>query len=338
MSLSEMESKSIGSENSTLEVIGKERGFEGEEFIVKHHPSGNISRIVDTFAEMFPMWVSRILITADTLEWALTSATAATGFAVSIIMSPAEAGIEKTLSPSQTPDGRPGVIIQIYHRTGHELKGQMITRLGQCVMTCPTTAAFDILEGAVKKLKVGKSLSLFGDGFQKKDNISGHVVWRIPVMEGEFLIESKFGVKRGVAGGNFLIFAKDKSAGLASAEAAVKAIKEKCDGVVLTFPGGICRSGSKVGSMKYKLPASTNHPFCPTLRGITPDSQIPEGVNSVYELVINGLDLESVKKAMAEGIKASVRIPGVVKITAANYGGKLGPYQANLKEMLQLEK
>lgn len=332
MSRKEKELKSTGSENK-LEVIGRE---DNGDVIVKHQLSGNICRIEDTFAEMFPMWVGRVLITATTEEWAMTSATAATGFAVSIIMSPAEAGIEKKVPPSETPDGRPGVIFQIYHTFGHGLKSQMLTRIGQCVMTCPTTAAFNAMVGEpVKKLKIGQSLSLFGDGYQKQDSLSGRKIWRIPVMEGTFIIENRFGVKRGVAGGNFLILAKDVDSGLASANAAANAIR-KVDDVVLTFPGGVCRSGSKVGSMKYKMGASTNHPFCPTLRSITKDTQIPEGVTSVFELVINGLNLKSVQRAVAEGIKAAVEVPGVIKITAANYGGKLGPYKAVLKEVLNI--
>jgi len=329
MSQSETESKSIASE-SELEVVGRE----GEELIVRHRQTGNVSRVVDTFAEMFPMWVGRVLITAATEEWALTSARAATGFAVSIIMSPAEAGIEKTLPPEKTPDGRPGAVIQVYHTFGYGVKDQLIRRVGQCILTCPTTAAFNAMEGAKKRLKIGASLRFFGDGFEKKDKIGNRTVWRIPVMEGEFLIEDRFGVKRGVAGGNFLILAKDQKAGLESAVRAAEAIR-RVEGAVLTFPGGVCRSGSKVGSMKYKLPASTNNPFCPTLKSVA-GSQLPAEVNSVYELVINGLDLQAVKQAMTEGVKAALRVPGVVKITAANYGGKLGPYRAYLKEALEL--
>ncbi|MEM2091918.1 MAG: formylmethanofuran--tetrahydromethanopterin N-formyltransferase, partial [Candidatus Bathyarchaeia archaeon] len=171
--------------------------------------------IEDTFAEMFEMWASRVLITAENEKWALTAAEAATGFASSIIGSPAEAGIERLVPASETPDGRVGVLIQIYHRTRSDLKRQMIARIGQCVMTCPTTAAFNALEGTARKLKVGRSLRFFGDGFQKFDEMYGRKVWRIPVMEGEFIVESSFGVKKGVAGGNFFIMAKDLKSGLA---------------------------------------------------------------------------------------------------------------------------
>ena len=334
MSRKEKTSKSSESANE-LKVVRHDK--KAGEFVVKHRQTGNISRVVDTFAEMFPMWAGRILITADNEKWALTAARTATGFAASIIMSPAEAGIEGVVPPDKTPDGRVGALIQIYHMTRRELKAQMGLRLGQCVMTCPTTAAFDALPKAKRRLKVGRSLRLFGDGFQKRDVVEGRKVWRIPVMEGEFTVEDSFGVVKAVAGGNFLILAESQKAGLEASEAAVNAISQSARGVILPFPGGICRSGSKSGSMKYKLKASTNHPFCPKLKKIVPDSQVPENVNSVYEIVINGLNSKVVEKAMAEGIKATVKTPGVVKISAGNYGGKLGPFRAYLKEVLQLQ-
>lgn len=324
----------MSSNNASGELGLVERG-EGY-FKVRHLQTGNVCTIDDTFAEMFRMWVGRILVTADTEEWALTAARTATGFASSIIMSPAEAGIEKVVSASETPDGRPGVIIQIYHTFGYALNAQMVSRIGQCVMTCPTTAAFNAqLETPAKLLRIGKSLSYFGDGFQSRDTFGERKIWRIPVMEGEFIVERRFAVRRGVAGGMFLILAKNKASGLASAEAAVGAIR-KTDEIILPFPGGICRSGSKVGSLKYKLPASTNHLYCPTLRDVVQESKVPPEVSCVYEIVINGLNLKSVKNAMAEGIKAAISIPDVLRISSANYGGKLGPHKAVLKEILGL--
>ena len=293
--------------------------------------------IEDTFAEMFSMWAGRVLITADNEKWALTAARVATGLATSIIMSPAEAGIESTMAPDETPDGRVGALIQIYQRARRELKNQMILRISQCIMTCPTTAAFDALPEAKRRLKVGRSIRLFGDGFQRRDMVGERKVWRIPVMEGEFVVEDRFGAVKAVAGGNFLVLAESRKAGLQASEEAVNAISQRVEGVILPFPGGICRSGSKSGSMKYKLAASTNHPFCPRLKKIVSDSQVPDKVNSIYEIVINGLNLDVVKKAMAEGIKAAVKVPGVVKISAGNYGGRLGPFRAYLKEVLELK-
>jgi len=299
--------------------------------------SGNTCEIVDTFAEMFPMWAGRVLITADNEKWALMAARTATGFASSIIMSPAEAGIEGIASPEETPDGRVGALIQIYHRTRRDLKSQMVLRVGQCIMTCPTTAAFDALPQARRRLKVGRSLRLFGDGFQKKDIIAGRKVWRIPVMEGEFVVEDSFGATRAIAGGMLLILAETEKAGLQAAEDSVNAIKQKVRGIILPFPGGICRSGSKVGSIKYKLGASTSHLFCPRLKKIIPDSKVPDNVNAVYEVIINGLNMEAVKRAMSEAVRAAASIPGVVRISASNYGGKLGPYKAFLKEVLEIK-
>jgi len=298
--------------------------------------NGNTCEIVDTFAEMFPLWAGRILVTSDNERWALTAAAVATGFATSVIMSPAEAGIEGIVPADKTPDSRVGVLIQVYSRDRFELKKQMILRIGQCIMTCPTTSAFDAMPNAKRKLKIGRSIRLFGDGFQRKGLVGGKRVWRIPVMDGEFIVEDTFGAAKAVAGGNFLMFAKDRGSGLKAAEEAVKAIKNKTSEVILPFPGGICRSGSKAGSLKYKLKASTNHPFCPQLKKLVPDSQLPEDVNCVYEIVINGLTVEAVKRAMGEGVKAAARVPGVVRISAGNYGGRLGPYKAFLKEVLDI--
>jgi formylmethanofuran--tetrahydromethanopterin N-formyltransferase len=284
------------------------------------------------------MWAGRIVITAANEKWALIAERTARGFASSIIMSPAESSVEGLVSSEQTPDQRPGAIIQIYHNSRSELKHQMSLRMGQCIMTCPTTAAFDALPKAKRRIKIGRSLRLFGDGFQKSGEISGRKVWRIPVMEGEFIVEDDFGIMKAVASGNMLILAKDWKAALTASETAKEAITKNVPGVIMPFPGGLCRAGSKVGSLNYKLPASTNHQYCPTIKKLVDDTRVPEDVNSVYEIVINGLNQKVVKNAMGVGIKTAIKVPGVVKITAGNYGGKLGPYKANLKEVLNLEQ
>jgi len=307
-----------------------------EKIFTYESENGNVCEIIDTFAEMFPLWAGRVLVTADSEKWALTAANVATGFATSVIMSPAEANIEGAVSADKTPDNRPGVLIQIFNRNRFELKNQMILRIGQCIMTCPTTSAFDAMPNAKRRLKVGRSIRLFGDGFQRKGMVGNRKVWKIPVMEGDFIVEDTFGAAEAVAGGNFLILAKDKISGLKAAEEAVEAIKARTSEVMLPFPGGICRSGSKAGSLKYKLRASTNHPFCPSLKTVVSDSQVPENVNCVYEVVINGLSVEAIKRAMGEGIKAAANVQGVVRISAGNYGGKLGPYKAFLKEVLEV--
>ncbi len=317
--------------NSELRVTEKGQGW----FKVTNS-HGAVMIIEDTFAEMFPMWAGRILITAENEKWAMTAARIATGFGTSIIMSPAETGIETAAPKEQTPDGRTGTIIQIYHRNRLDLKSQMILRIGQCIMTCPTTAAFDVLPEAKRRMKVGRSLRYFGDGYQKRDTLFNRLVWRIPVMEGEFIVEDRFGAVHAIGGGNFLIMAEDQKAGLHAAEEAVHAINQLNEKVILPFPGGVCRSGSKAGSLKYKLKASTFHQFCPKLKKLVPDSKVPDDVNSVYEIVIDGLALESIKRAMAVGVQAAAGVSGVLRISAGNYGGKLGPYRADLKEVLGL--
>lgn len=294
----------------------------------------NNVEIEDTFAEMFPMWLARVLITASNEKWALTAGQVTTGFASSIIASPAEAGIERVVPPSQTPDNRPGCIIHLYHRFRTNLRFQLISRIGQCVLTCPTTAAFNALPNTKRKAKAGEALSQFGDGYARRDVLYNREVWRIPVMEGEFVIEEAFGMKKAIAGGMFLILAENAAAGLKAAERAVEAART-VEGIALPFPGGICRSGSKVGSRKYKLGASTNDAFCPSLREKVEGSQVPEGVASVYEIVINGINLDSVRESVARAIDAATRIPGIVKITSSNYGGKLGPYKLQLKDLVK---
>jgi len=294
----------------------------------------NNVEIEDTFAEMFPMWLSRVLITAANEKWALTAGQVTTGFASSIIASPAEAGIERVVPPDQTPDKRPGCLIHIYHRFRNSLRFQLISRIGQCVLTCPTTAAFNALPNTKRKAKAGEALSQFGDGYAKRDVLYGREVWRIPVMEGEFVIEEAFGMKKAIAGGMFLILAESAAAGLQAAERAVEAART-VEGIALPFPGGICRSGSKVGSRKYKLGASTNDAFCPSLRGSIEGSQVPENVTSVYEIVINGINLDSVRESVARSMEAATRVPGIVKITSSNYGGKLGPYKLQLKDLVK---
>jgi formylmethanofuran--tetrahydromethanopterin N-formyltransferase len=150
-------------------------------------------------------------------------------------------------------------------------------------LTCPTTAASTQRK---RTLNVGSSLRYFGDGFQKKAMVGGRKCWKIPVMEGNFIVEDGFGAMEAIAGGNFMIFAETQEAGLKASEAAAEAIRADAPDVIMIFPGGVCRAGSKAGSLKYKLKASTNHPYCPTLRTLVPDSVVPEGVTCVYEIVV----------------------------------------------------
>jgi len=285
--------------------------------------------IEDTFAEAFKMRGARLIITAVNQRWVLTAAREATSFATSVIGCGCEAGIERTIPADETPDGRPGVSVLFFTMGLKGMRDQLMRRVGQCIMTCATTACFNGLESE-ERLKIGGMLRYFGDGFQTSKLLGGRRFWRIPVMEGEFLIEESFGVKRAIGGGNFLILGESAEATLEAAEKAVEAM-EKVKGVVMPFPGGIVRSGSKTTS-KYKfLHASTNTAYCPTIRRQT-ESALPEGVNSVLEIVIDGLTEDAVREAMRVGVEAACR-PGIVRISAGNYGGTLGQYQFHLREL-----
>jgi formylmethanofuran--tetrahydromethanopterin N-formyltransferase len=285
--------------------------------------------IEDTFAEGFKMWGSRLLITAANAQWARTCAQITTGFATSVIGCGCEAGIERELRPEETPDGRPGVSVLFFVSSSKTMEKQLVLRVGQGVMTCPTTACFNGLAGE-KEMKLGGSLRYFGDGFQISKLFEGRRMWRIPVMEGEFVIDETFGMARAVGGGNFLVLGESVAATLAATEAAVTAMQAVPE-VILPFPGGIVRSGSKVGS-KYKfLSASTNTAYCPTLRAQV-DSALPAGVNSVLEVVIDGLSEEAVAEAMRVGIEAACQ-KGIVRISAGNFGGELGQFQFHLEEL-----
>lgn len=291
-------------------------------------------RIVDTFAEAFGMRAARVIITAQTAEWAQTAGRSMTGFATSVIGCKVEAGIEAELPAATTPDLRPGVSVLLFALDAAGLQRQLIDRIGQTVLTCPTTACFDGLPDAPERVIVGGQLRHFGDKFQSSKVLEGQRYWRIPVMEGEFLVQEAFGVQKAIGGGNLLILATDQRAALAAAEAAVEAMRG-VRGVVMPFPGGVVRAGSKVGARKYKnMIASTNDAYCPTLRGREGvSSQLPEGVNSVLEIVVDGLDRPALERALRAGIDAACR-PGVVEISAGNYGGKLGKHHFHLHELL----
>jgi len=261
------------------------------------------------------------------------AATEATGFGTSVIMCPAEAGIERFASPSETPDGRPGVYVQICTFGYEALDEQLLERIGQCVLTAPTTAVFNGLPDAEKQFNIGFKLKFFADGTESETEIAGKKVFKIPIMEGDFLAEENIGGISGIAGGNFFIFGDSQMSALTAAEAAVDAIGE-LEGSITPFPGGIVASGSKSGANKYKfMKATANEKFCPSIKDTVEGTEIPADVNSVYEIVINGLDEESIKKAMKIGIEAAVTVPGIKKITAGNYGGKLGKYQFKLHEL-----
>jgi formylmethanofuran--tetrahydromethanopterin N-formyltransferase len=289
------------------------------------------TEVADTFAEAFPMRFARLVITADSADWAHEAARSATGFATSVIGCKCEAAIERALAPGETPDGRPGSAVLLFAMDREAVGKRVLDRVGQCVMTCPTTACFDGLPGAEPTVALGASLRYFGDGFQASKVIAGERFWRIPVMEGEFLVTESVGVGRGVGGGNLVIGAADADAALTAAQAAVGAMRG--EGIALPFPGGIVRSGSKVGALTSKsMPASTNHQMAPTLRAQVTDTLVPGDVGAMFEIVIDGVSEEAVREAMRRGLHAAAGA-GAGHVTAANFGGKLGEFHFPLSEL-----
>ena len=295
-------------------------------------------QIDDTFAEAFNMRGTRVIITGQNLKWAYHAANAMTGFATSVIGCGVEAGIEREMGETETPDGRPGVSILMFAMGSKVLMQQLETRMGQCILTCPTAAAFSGIDSD-EKINLGKNLRFFGDGYQTSKLITAKRYWRVPVMDGEFLCEETTGMVRAIGGGNFLILATSQPAALTAAEAAITAMK-KIPNVIMPFPGGVVRSGSKVGSKYKTMFASTNDAFCPTLKGATNTELSPE-IESVMEIVIDGIGFEDIAESMRVGIQAICDLgeaSGVKRISAGNYGGKLGPHHFKLHEIMGSHK
>lgn len=291
-------------------------------------------QIDETFAEAFNMRGTRVIITAQNLKWAYHAANAMTGFATSVIGCGVEAGIEREMTEDETPDGRPGISILMFAMGSKVLMQQLETRMGQCILTCPTAAAFSGIDSD-EKINLGKNLRFFGDGYQTSKLLAGKRYWRVPVMDGEFLCEETTGMVRAIGGGNFLILATSQPAALAAAEAAITAMK-KIPNVIMPFPGGVVRSGSKVGSKYKTMFASTNDAFCPTLKGATNTELSPE-IESVMEIVIDGIGFDDIAESMRVGIQAICDLgesSGVKHISAGNYGGKLGPHHFKLHEIM----
>jgi formylmethanofuran--tetrahydromethanopterin N-formyltransferase len=287
--------------------------------------------IEDTFAEAFGMRYVRLVITAADDYWLDAALREVTGYSSSVIACDAEVGIERRIAAGDTPDGRPGAAVLLFGFSTDALTKSVPNRVGQCVMTCPTTAVFDGLPTAETKIPLGKKIRFFGDGYQKSKQVAGRRYWRIPVMDGEFLVDDLVGAERGVAGGNMIVQSADQAAGLAAVRRATEAIW-RMPGVITPFPGGVARSGSKVGSRYKGMVASTSDAYCPTLRGRVA-SKLPTEVNCAYEIVIDGTSEQAVGAAMAAGLQAAAG-KGVVAITAGNYGGKLGKYHFHLRELL----
>jgi formylmethanofuran--tetrahydromethanopterin N-formyltransferase len=294
--------------------------------------------IEDTYCEAFGGFFSRVLVTARNEKWAKVAGQIATGYGTSTIHCDAEAAIDVIVPAEKTPDKRPGVALMFFISDKTKVGNIVMNRLGQCILTCPTTACFDALNVSLEpekefEIKIGANLRYFGDKFEEK--IEGKFpfeAWKIPVMDGEFICQSMMKAGKGIAGGNFLIMGKDQESTLEAAEKSIEAIKD-VENVIAAFPGGIARSGSKVGSKYSFLGASTNDAYCPTLRTKSENTALKEGDNCVYEIILDGATEDAIKKAMKLGIEAAVKVSGVNRISAGNYGGKLGKFQYKLHEL-----
>ncbi len=290
--------------------------------------------VEDTFAEAFRSYYSRILVTGATESLAAAAARSSTGFATSALGCGVEAGIDSFLPPERTPDGRPGFRVQyhIWKKSPKQMYEVLLHRVGHCILTAPTAVVFDATPKPMEGIDLGLKLKYFGDGFEGQTRVTEREMVIIPIMGGEFLIEKEVGMAKGISGGNLWFMADSAGSAVKAAGQAVEAIAN-IPGSITPFPGGMCSSGSKVGALKYKfLPNSTNHPYCPTLRGRT-DSKVPEGVESIVEVVINGTSLGAVKRAMKGGIEAALNQKGLLRISAGNFGGKLGRFNINLKDL-----
>jgi formylmethanofuran--tetrahydromethanopterin N-formyltransferase len=293
----------------------------------------NGTEILDTYAEAFPIWLSRVIITASTRQWAYKAAVEATGFATSKIGCSCEAGIERHLTKKETPDGRTGVSILIC-TDKKTMKANVGSRISQCILPTPTASAYDGFPEAGSRFYI--RMHYFGDTYEERCTVGGRKCWKIPIMEGTYVGEERFGTVKGIAGGNFLVMGKNQVTALSGMQAAADAIAE-LNGVITSFAGGIVASGSKMGSKNYRfpMPASTNHAWCPTLKGKIADSNVPDGVGSVYEIVMNGIDETHVRAAMKTGIRAAAETGRVMYIGASNFEGRLGQYRFYLHDLFR---
>jgi len=296
-------------------------------------PTGNRAEVEDTYAEGFRSLFAEILITARDRKWLDHALREATGNASSTILCDCEAGLDRYVGPGgdesvKTPDGRPGAVVQVHVPRFRKdrvtaLEKSLLVRISQNVLPCPTARCFNLIDSD-PYYKLGRKVAFFGDGFQKREKRFDRKVWTIPTMGGDFVLDRRFGYSDGVMGGNLWFMGESEESAIAATERGVEAVNAT-PGAVMTFPGGIAASASKAGSRYSFLVASTYAEYCPTLRnepGL--ETRLPDNVNSTMEIVINGRSLEAISDATQAAIAAAVDSPGLVRITAGNYGGRLG--------------
>jgi formylmethanofuran--tetrahydromethanopterin N-formyltransferase len=308
-------------------------------------PTGHRADVEDTYAEGFRSLFAEFLITARDRKWLDHAVRESTGNASSTILCDCEAGLDRYVGPGgdesvKTPDGRPGAVVQIHVPRFRKdrvaaLEKSLLVRISQNVLPCPTARCFNLIDSD-PYYKLGRKVAFFGDGFQKRETRFDHKVWTIPTMGGDFVLDRRFGYLDGVMGGNLWFMGESEESAIAATERGVEAVNAT-PGAVMTFPGGIAASASRAGSRYSFLIASTYAEYCPTLRnepGL--ETRLPDNVNSIMEIVINGRSLQTISDATQAAIAASVDSPGLVRITAGNYGGRLGKSFVWLKPELHL--
>jgi len=292
------------------------------------------TEILDSHAEAFNARYVRLIVTAADQYWVEAAAREATGYAASVVGCDCEAGIERFLSPNETPDGRPGAALLLFTFKLEQLAHAVAWRVGECVLTCPTTACFNGLPDAEEVVPLGGDTREFADGFEEKEQGAGgrelgEVRWRLPVWDGEFVVDAVAGVGRGVAGGNLVLHAKTQAAGLAAAQRAAGAVAQ-LPNIIMPFPGGVCRAGSKVGGQTVAhIVASIDEAYCPTLRDQVP-TRLVAGAAAAYELIFNGVDLAAVEQAMRVASEAAAG-EGLLAIGARSFDGRLGKHHIELR-------
>jgi formylmethanofuran--tetrahydromethanopterin N-formyltransferase len=295
--------------------------------------------VEDTYAEAFEGIYCRVIVTADD-EDALRKAALHATATPSIVIGRIEGGIERWLGIKETPDGRKGVIIQFwggidskkpFSESLKKFEIELSYRIRQDILVKPFTAVFDALQNPLGKIDMMERVGHCGDGYEWEEKRHNRQVIVVPIMVPDFIIERFLGYARGVMGANFWIMCKTKEAVMEAGARALDAI-HKVEGVVTPFE--ICSAGSKPETRYPWIGPTTNHPYCPSLKKrLGKESKVPEGVNYIPEIVINGVSLEAVKRAMKAGIEAALKVRDVVKISAGNYGGKLGDYKIYLREL-----
>lgn len=289
-------------------------------------------RIENTFAEAFTGKCVRAIITAEDEEIVKKAAFDATSTPGAVI-GRVEGGVERFLDASQTPDNRPGAMVQFYFGLDdlEKFEVELSYRIRQDILVKPFTSLYNATPQPEGYLGMMKQVGHCGDGYEWEENIYGREMIVVPIALPDFKIEKQLGYQSAVMGANFWYMCRTKKGVMEAGNKALEAIRE-IEGVITPFD--ICSAASKVETNYPWIGPTTNHPYCPSLKPrLKVESLVPDDVNYVPEIVINGLDMDKVEMAMKAGLKAVLEVDDVLRVSAGNYQGKLGDYQINLRDL-----